>query len=108
MTGIDTWTSLASGAYVLAENYLYTVEAVQQMYEHLNEGGLLQITRMGADMERLRLLSNIHQAFLNMGRTDFRESVAVVTAQTDQLTSVLIRKGAFPEEEVVGFRGVPR
>ena len=103
MTGIDTWTSLASGAYVLAENYLYTVEAVQQMYEHLNDGGILQITRMGADMERLRLLANINQTFLNMGRTDFAESVAVVTAQTDQLTSVLIRKGAFPEAEIKGF-----
>src|SRR2546422_10234868 len=24
MSGIDTWTALASGAYMLAENYLYT------------------------------------------------------------------------------------
>jgi len=101
MTGIDTWTSLASGAYVLAENYLYTVEAVQLMYDRLAEGGIIQITRMGANMERLRLLANVHQAFVNMGRTDMAESIAVVTAQLDGLTAVLIRKGAFPEEEVV-------
>lgn len=101
MTGIDTWTSLASGAYVLAENYLYTVEAVQQMYEHLDEGGIIQVTRMGANMERLRLLSNINQAFLNMGVGDMAESIAVITAQLDGLTSVMIKKGKYSEDEVV-------
>ncbi len=101
MTGIDTWTSLASGAYVLAENYLYTVEAVQQMYEHLADGGIVQITRMGANMERLRLLANVYRAFENMGVDGMADSVAVVTAQVDGLTSVLIRKGAFPEEEIL-------
>ncbi|MFK7741089.1 MAG: hypothetical protein AB8H80_12285 [Planctomycetota bacterium] len=100
MTGIDTWTSLASGAYVLAENYLYTVEAVRQMYDHLEEGGLLQITRMGATMERLRMLSNVNQAFVEMGVGDFADSIAVVTAQLDGLTTVLVRKGKFPEAEV--------
>jgi len=100
MTGIDTWTSLASGAYVLAENYLYTVEAVQQMYEHLNEGGIIQITRMGKNMERLRLLSNVQQAFINMDAGNMADSIAVVTAQLDGLTSVMIKKGKFDEGEV--------
>ena len=101
MTGIDTWTSLASGAYVLAENYLYTVEAVQQMYEHLNDGGILQITRMGANMEKLRLLANVNQAFTNMGVGDLAASVVVVTAPLDGLTSVLVKRGAFTEGEIV-------
>lgn len=105
MTGIDTWTSLASGAYVLAENYLYTVEAVQQMYEHLADGGIVQITRMGANMERLRLLANVWQAFTNLGDASFADSVAVVSAEVDQLTSVLIRKGAFPEGEIQRLEG---
>lgn len=101
MTGIDTWTSLASGAYVLAENYLYTVEAVRQMYDHLEPGGLLQITRMGANMEKLRLLANVHRAFTEMQVGDLAGSVAVVTAPIDGLTTVLVKKGAFTEDEVV-------
>ncbi|MBL8755264.1 MAG: hypothetical protein JNK15_18335 [Planctomycetes bacterium] len=100
MTGIDTWTSLASGAYVLAENYLYTVEAVQQMVEHLADGGLLQITRMGAEMEKLRLLVNVQTAFVHMGLGDIAPSVVVVTAPIDQLTTVLVKRGAFTEAEV--------
>lgn len=100
MTGIDTWTALASGAYVLAENYLYTVEAVMQMYEHLADGGVIQITRMGANMEKLRLLSNVHEAMRRLGKDGFADSVAVITSPWDQLTAVVIRRGAFPAAEV--------
>ncbi|MGE3174848.1 MAG: hypothetical protein AB7O97_19620 [Planctomycetota bacterium] len=95
MTGIDTWTALSSGAYVLAENYLYTVEAVMQMYEHLADGGVIQITRMGVEMEKLRLLSNVYEAFRRLGVDGFADSVAVVTSPTDQLTAVAIKKGRF-------------
>lgn len=100
MTGIDTWTSLASGAYVLAENYLYTVEAVRQMYDRLADGGILQITRMGAQMEKLRLLVNVQQAFAEMGVGDIAPSVAVITAPIDELTAVLVKRGAFTAAEV--------
>ncbi len=103
MTGIDTWTSLASGAYVLAENYLYTVEAVRLMYEHLRDGGLLQITRMGAEPEKLRLLVNVMQAFREMGVPDIAPSVAVITAPIDELTAVVVKKGAFTEAEVASL-----
>ncbi len=100
MTGIDTWTALASGAYVLAENYLYTVEAVMQMYEHLADGGIIQVTRMGENMEKLRLLSNVFEAMRRLGATDFADSVAVVTAPSEQLTAVMVRRGKFPPAEL--------
>ncbi|MFN3241598.1 MAG: hypothetical protein ACE37K_08820 [Planctomycetota bacterium] len=101
MTGIDTWTSLASGAYVLAENYLYTVEAVRQMYERLADGGIMQITRMGTNRERLRLLSNVHQAFVEMGVQGLDRSVVMLAAR--DLTTLMVRKGAFPSEELQRF-----
>ena len=62
MTGVDTWTALTAGAYVMAENYLYTREAIQDMYDRLAPGGILQITRFALDMEILRLLANIDAA----------------------------------------------
>jgi hypothetical protein len=102
MTGIDTWTALASGAYVLAENYLYTVEAVMQMYTHLADGGVIQITRMGDNMEKLRLLSNVYEAFRRLGVGDFKDSVAIVASSSswDKLAAVMIKKGKFTEAEV--------
>ncbi|HKU40390.1 MAG TPA: hypothetical protein VJR89_19650 [Polyangiales bacterium] len=99
MTGIDTWTALASGAYVLAENYLYTHEAIASMYERLAPDGIIQISRFAATMEALRLLSNIHAAFESLGAKDFEHSV-IVQATPDFMLSVLIKKGRFtPEEE---------
>lgn len=98
MTGIDTWTALASGAYVLAENYLYTTECIELMYRRLNPGGIIQITRFAQDMETLRLLSNVQAAFEVMGVPDMSRSVMAIS-NTDTLTSLLIKKGEFTQEE---------
>lgn len=43
MTGVDTLAALNSGAYVLAENYLYTTEAFTDFMDHLTPDGLLSI-----------------------------------------------------------------
>ncbi len=96
MTAIDTWAALASGAYVLAENYLYTREAIETMYSRLAEDGILQITRLAADAEVLRLLSNVHAA---LGGEDLsRRILALATA--DHQLAVLVKKGTFSEAEV--------
>jgi len=96
MTGIDTWTSLTSGGYILAENYLYTTEALQQAIARLADGGILQIIRMAADMETLRLLSNVHTAL--DGRRELEHSVAALSTG-DNLTATLIKNGAFDKQE---------
>jgi len=42
---VDTWAAAASGAYSLSENYLYTVEAFLDYYDHLTDDGLLTVGR---------------------------------------------------------------
>ncbi len=98
MTGIDTWTALTSGAYVLAENYLYTQEAIETMYSRLADGGILQITRFAETMEGLRLLANVNAAFESLGVENIHNSVMMIRA-TDKLMAVQIKKGAFTDEE---------
>ena len=99
MTGIDTWTALASGAYVLAENYLYTQQAIASMYEHLEPGGIIQISRFAAVLEALRLMSNIHAALRSLGVEHVERSVSVL-GTSDFMMSVQIKKGAFTPEEL--------
>ncbi len=41
----DTYRPVTAGAYSLSENYLYTVEAFVDYMAHLNEGGLLVVSR---------------------------------------------------------------
>ncbi len=43
ITAVDTLAAQSSGAYVLAENYLYTVEAMKEYLSKLRPGGLLSI-----------------------------------------------------------------
>ncbi|KPL11310.1 hypothetical protein AMJ85_03925 [candidate division BRC1 bacterium SM23_51] len=42
---IDTWAATATGAFVLSENSLYTVEAWKTFIEHLSPDGLLTLAR---------------------------------------------------------------
>jgi hypothetical protein len=102
MTGIDTWTALVSGAYVLAENYLYTTEALREMYERLEEGGVLQIIRMRSEMEGLRLLANIDAALRIYGDFELADSVAMLTSD-DWLAATLVKKGRFDRRETASL-----
>lgn len=99
MTGIDTWTALRSGAYVLAENYLYTREALDAMYLRLAPGGILQITRFAADMEALRMVSNIWAMLGRPPAAEFAPSI-IALATPDELMAILLKKGEFSEGEV--------
>lgn len=99
LTGIDTWTALTSGAYVLAENYLYTVEACRQMYDKLTADGVLQIARMAAEAETTRLLSNLYAALPAAQQPAFEQSVAAFGTR-DGLITVLLKKSPFREGEV--------
>lgn len=46
MTGVDTFSALNSGAYVLSENYLYTVESIEQYLDTLKPNGVMFICRL--------------------------------------------------------------
>ncbi|MBI3782375.1 MAG: hypothetical protein HY270_03130 [Deltaproteobacteria bacterium] len=57
---VDTWAAAASGAYVLSENSLYTVEAFARFFEALTPRGVLSLSRWyyeAEPAETLRLLS---------------------------------------------------
>jgi hypothetical protein len=99
LTGVDTWTGLKSGAYVLAENYLYTKEAITTMYDRLAPGGILQIIRMAKDMEALRMVANIDAAMQTRGLRDLRRSL-IAMHTGDPLMAFLLKKGVFNQLEV--------
>ncbi|HKP57594.1 MAG TPA: hypothetical protein VJV78_12775 [Polyangiales bacterium] len=103
MSGIDTWTALASGAYVLAENYLYTREAIASMYQHLAPGGILQIARFAASMEAIRLVSNISSALEDFGVHDVEHSIIALATQ-DRMLALLLKKGRFSAADEASTR----
>lgn len=65
--GIDTFAALSSGAYVLSENYLYTVEAMKDYLQHLSQDGTLCLVRWRYRGETARLFTVVLEALHELG-----------------------------------------
>jgi spermidine synthase len=77
---IDTWAATAGGAFALAENALYTVEAFVDYYEHLTERGLVHFMRWNESPPRqsLRLLALVTEAMRRVGVSDAEPHVVML------------------------------
>ncbi len=70
---IDTWAATAAGAFVLAENSLYTLEAWENFLRHLRSDGILTFSRWyngGLPAEMYRLTSLAAGALRRLGNTE--------------------------------------
>ncbi len=70
MVGIDSFTALSTGAYVLYESYIYTREAIADYFAHLTDDGIVSISRWvfrDRPRETLRLFATAHAALRGAG-----------------------------------------
>lgn len=78
---IDTWAATAAGAFVLAENALYTVEAWRTFLEHLQPHGILSVSRWYYAQrpgEALRIAALARAALDQLGVEHPRDHVLMV------------------------------
>ena len=101
MHGVDTFAALSSGAYVLAEHYLYTVEAFGDYFDHLEEDGILSIARFAFDYPResLKLCATAVVALQRIGVKDVGQHIYVVKGTTLPWATLLCKKEPFSAEE---------
>jgi hypothetical protein len=78
-TLVDTWAATAAGAFALAENNLYTTDAVRDYLEHLTDDGVTAFTRWGFEppRESLRLVSLAIEALGQLGENAAWRNVVV-------------------------------
>jgi hypothetical protein len=103
MSGVDSFTALNTGAYTLSESYLYTTEAVQEFYAHLNDGGYINYSRFilthpKKPRETLRLAHIAYTALEQLGIEDPSAQIAVF--QGAQWASTIIKRGPFSAQEI--------
>jgi spermidine synthase len=82
MSGVDTFSALNSGAYVLSENYLYTVEAIEDYLRALKPGGTAAIYRwffFRGPRESLRLAGMFRVAAERLGLAHPEQCIMVVS-----------------------------
>lgn len=105
MTLVDTWASTAAGAFALSENYLYTVEAFEQYFEHLRPDGIVAVTRweFKQPREALRIVSVAMEAMRRLGVADPANHFMVISDGPLDVdgrpVTVLAKKTAFTAAE---------
>lgn len=111
-TMIDTWSATSSGAYVLTENSLYTLEAWRVFLEHLTEEGILSFTRWyfrDRPGEVYRLTSLATQALREIGVQDPRQHILIARRMWPSgngYGTILISKKPFSKEDIGKFEQV--
>lgn len=107
MSGVDTYTALANGAYVLSESYLYTKEAFHEYLDHLNEDGLITIIRFAfpAPRETLRVLVIAAEVLRERGVEDPTKHLALlINSKKDKgatnLGAIMVKKSPFSASDL--------
>jgi hypothetical protein len=102
LTGVDTLAAAFSGAYVLAENYLYTVEAFHDYLDRLKPGGILSFATGDFDPENPkaagRMLSVARQALAERGVARPEDHIVVIDSGR-LLCEILIRESGFSDKD---------
>ncbi len=106
MSGVDTWSALMTGAYVLSENYLYTMDAYHEYFDRLKPDGILSKMRwvFNPPRECLRIITQITKVLQERGVED--PSRHIIVLQQELFASVLAKKSPFTDMEVQKFRKI--
>lgn len=108
-TLVDTWAATAAGAFALAENNLYTVEAFRDYLGHLTDDGVVAFTRWALQppRESLRLVSLAVQALEQMGEPEPWRHFIIGNEKaggTWRVDTVVISRRPFSEADIARAR----
>ncbi len=103
---IDTWAATAAGGLSLSENKLYTREAWVEFLDHLNENGILTVSRWfiaGKHQGELyRLVSLATDAVKENDPTNDPRT-HVLAANANDIVTLIISKSPFTKGEIEHF-----
>jgi hypothetical protein len=123
ITAVDTFSAQTTGAYVLAESYLYTVEAISDYLDHMSDDGLLSVVMGDQSSSRelvgiptiTRLTMVMREALARRGVQDPSKHMVVVSQfkrffPNDPETGIaianlLLKKSPFTNAEIEMLEG---
>lgn len=103
-TLVDTWAASSAGAFTLSENNLYTREAFVDFLAHLEDGGVLSMTRWLRQPPREfeRLLAIAVAALSDLGVADRTRHLFV--GADARMGTLLVKRTPFSAEELERLR----
>jgi len=101
---LDAWGASSAGLYSLSENYLYTVEALQDYLARLAPDGYLAISRWIKlpPRDTLKLIATAVHALQAAGVTD--PGARLVLIRSWQTSTLLVKRGVFTPAEIDALR----
>ncbi len=105
MSLIDTWAATASGAFVLSENSLYTVEAWRDFLKRLEPDGIFTVSRWyrgDPPAEVLRTVSLAASALKQIGVTNPDGHIVLVRSGSKErgAATILISPSGFTDKQI--------
>jgi hypothetical protein len=97
---LDSFSNSAAGLYALNENYLYTVEALQEYINHLAPAGYLSMSRWVKlpPQDTLKLFATAVDALKGLGIQDPEKHLVMIRSW--QSASLLVKKSPFSMKEI--------
>ena len=101
---LDSFAASGSGVQALNENYLYTVEAIQEYLEHTRPGGMLAITRWLKlpPRDNLKLVATVLEALRKMGIAEPGRRLAMIRSWNT--STLLVKQGVFSVDDTTVIR----
>lgn len=93
---VDTWAATTAGAFAMTENNLYTTEAFESYFTHLEPDGVLTVTRWYQD--GLRLLSLAQAAGQRLGWPGIADRLFI--GQNGTLATFVFKNSPFTDDEI--------
>ena len=86
MSGTDTYSAMASGSYIFSESYLYTEEAFEDFFEHMEDDGIISIIRFRFEppRETLKLVATAARVLRTIGIEDSTKHIMVINQEDRQ------------------------
>jgi len=83
---IDNWSATSSGAFVLTENALYTVETWKLLFDRLKPDGIITVTRFyrKKPAEHYRLMAICDQVLQENGITNPRDHLLLLKCEQEE------------------------
>lgn len=97
---LDSFSASSAGLYALSENYLYTVEALEEYITRLMPGGYLAISRWVKlpPRDTLKLFATAVKALESMNIVNPGQRLVLIRSW--QTSTMLIKNGDFTAEEI--------
>jgi len=101
---IGSWGGVGGGIYATGENYIYTIEAFQEYFEHLKPCGILSASTWLSSPPRtfLKLLALAVETVDKKGGGN--SSCSIVAIRSWATGTVLIKKGEFSFLEIIKIK----